>query len=272
MKRDSVVPPAARGPYAVDRWLEAEDVRDIREHFFISVGKHMQAPGHQMMAEMLLEVVMELGRRYPCKAAMRAAIKAAAAAEAAEAAHEAAHPIPTYYPNIVERRTESCITPQQLMRVSKAAGWALKDERSPQGEHKFGVVATEPGSWLNMSLDTRPSIVEGDGGGGQGRGDKEVDTSHSMVTISYLKSYEHMGTVRGSCGGGCACDDFTIDANWAQHTSELSLHTVGYLNNARHHTGAEAKASCLLTHAGASLCPSVPLSLSAPRQPPHLVS
>jgi hypothetical protein len=23
--------------------------------------------GHQMMAEMLLEVVMELGRRYPCK-------------------------------------------------------------------------------------------------------------------------------------------------------------------------------------------------------------
>jgi hypothetical protein len=35
-------------------------------------------------------------------------------------------------PLIVERRTESCITPQQLMRVSKAAGWALKDERSPQ--------------------------------------------------------------------------------------------------------------------------------------------
>ena len=54
------------------------------------------------------------------------------------------------------------------------------------------MVATEPGSWLNMSLDTRPSIVEGDGGGGLGGGNTEVDTSHSMVTISYLKSYEHM--------------------------------------------------------------------------------
>ena len=39
---------ATRGPYAVDRWLEAEDVRDIREHFFISVGKHMQELGRSL--------------------------------------------------------------------------------------------------------------------------------------------------------------------------------------------------------------------------------
>jgi hypothetical protein len=48
VKRDSVVGNATRGPYAVDRWLEAEDVRDIREHFFISVGKHMQELGRSL--------------------------------------------------------------------------------------------------------------------------------------------------------------------------------------------------------------------------------
>ena len=76
-----------------------------------------------------------------------------------------------------------------------------------------------------------------------------------------LRRY-NMGTVRGSCGGGCACEEFTIDANWEHRSSELSLHTVGYVNKARHHTGFEAKASCLLTHAGASLFLHVPLSLS----------
>jgi hypothetical protein len=141
--------------------------------------------------------------------------------------------------NSYRYNTESCVTPKQILRMSRAEGWELKDERSSHGEHKFGVVATAPGSWLNMSLDTRPTLGGGggssgagggggglDGGGGGGDGENKIDDSHTMVAIAYLASYEHMGRVKGSCGGGCTCDDFTIEALWEKRSSELKLHQV----------------------------------------------
>lgn len=212
--------------FDIVEWLDKEDVRDIREHYFISLGKHMLETGHRMMAEMLMEVVMALARRHGCKSTLREAMARAKADEEEEARAGGVGAKAPYYPNIVERRTESCVTPKQILRLSRAEGWALKDERSARGEHKFGVVATQPGAWLNMSIDTRPTLGGSggfSGGGGASAHGHEIDDSHATVTIAYLASYEHMGRVTGSCGGGCGCDDFTIDALWERRSSELQL-------------------------------------------------
>ena len=220
--RDSTMPGGASGPYDIVAWLEKEDVRDIREHYFISLGKHMRHPGHQMMAEMLMETVMVLVRQHPCKSLLREAIAAATAVEAEAGARGGIPAQPPFHDHIVERHTESCMTPKQIMHASKSAGWTLKDERSRQGEHKFGVISSAPGAWLNISLDTRPNLG-GDGGNGV---DGKIDVSHAVVTIAYLASYEHMGRVKGSCSGGCSCEEFTIDALWERQASELQLHHV----------------------------------------------
>ena len=161
--RDSKTKDRSSGPYDVLEWLNKEDVRDIREHYFISMGKHMMMKGHQMTAELLMEAVLVLVRKYGrgCKSTLRAAMAKAKAAAEEEANAGGIGAKSTYYPNIVERHTESCVTPKQLFRISRAEGWEVKDETSPRGEHKFGVVATRPGAWLNMSLDTRPTLGRG---------------------------------------------------------------------------------------------------------------
>jgi hypothetical protein len=74
VERDSTLPAGSGGAYDVLNWLDKEDVRDIREHYFVSMGKHMLPDGHQMVAEMLMEVVMALARKYPCKSALRGAV------------------------------------------------------------------------------------------------------------------------------------------------------------------------------------------------------
>ena len=247
VERDSKTAAHSSGPYDVVEWLDEADVRDIREHYFISLGKHMLNKGHRMMAELLMEAILVLVKKHGggCKSTLRAAMIEGKMAEENEVKMGGIGAKDSFHPNIVERHTESCVTPKQILRISRASeGWELKDERSPRGEHKFGVVATQPGSWLNMSLDTRPTITgtgrkrgAGSGGGGGGGGGLDgdhtrnvnqpaVDDTHAMVTIAYLASYEHMGRVEGSCGGGCTCDPFTIDALWERRSSELQLHHV----------------------------------------------
>ena len=66
-------------------------------------------------------------------------------------------------------------------------------------KYKPGWVATAPGSVLHLQINTKF--------------DGTPEDEESEVFVTYLQSYEHMGSANISCVSGCACEAASVDAH-----------------------------------------------------------
>ncbi len=96
--------------------------------------------------------------------------------------------------------------PPEEMHVVKSEGWELVTTEN--GKFKPGWVARTPGSVLHISLE----MAFGDSG-------QLVEGQPIFIELTYLNSYEHMGSASLSCFSGCSCGNKTVDA----FTPELSF-------------------------------------------------
>eukprot|EP00197_Chlamydomonas_leiostraca_P000253 CAMPEP_0202886252 /NCGR_PEP_ID=MMETSP1391-20130828/42080_1 /ASSEMBLY_ACC=CAM_ASM_000867 /TAXON_ID=1034604 /ORGANISM="Chlamydomonas leiostraca, Strain SAG 11-49" /LENGTH=649 /DNA_ID=CAMNT_0049569521 /DNA_START=113 /DNA_END=2062 /DNA_ORIENTATION=- len=90
--------------------------------------------------------------------------------------------------------------------VVKAEGWRFSETQTSgaKRKHKPGWVASGPGSVIRIRLNTKFTFTE--------------DTSNkTTVTVTYLRSYEHMGRAKAECISGCKCASQTIDALDSSH-------------------------------------------------------
>ena len=100
------------------------------------------------------------------------------------------------------------------LQVLQSDGWEFVeyDGGADAGEKKYkpGWIATEPGAVLRIELDTHFA------------GAKSV-----LVQLTYLTSYEHMGTARASCVEGCSCQEATVNALVkGEHHSVPKVHAL----------------------------------------------
>ena len=227
--------PKGHGAFAIDTWLRAMDVQHVRRHTFTSAGLHLTDKGHKIIAELLLQVVFEIGKKFPCQSALRAAVQAAESIEKYLSTERNNRGVGnSLRGDIVDRPggVESCLPPEALLAATVGDGdenenenekWSLvADQSRNTGEKKWGIASETAGAPWTVSLDTR--VVHDT----SGRNKNVMDSSKnaSVVTVAYLASYENMGTVDGTCSGTCTCDPFTINALWNKTSSELALHEV----------------------------------------------
>jgi len=77
-------------------------------------------------------------------------------------------------------------------------------------KYKPGWVATVPGAILHLQIDTLFSGTPTD--------------ERPQVFVTYLQSYEHMGTASISCVSGCECEAATVDANLPTEQASVPKH------------------------------------------------
>ena len=82
------------------------------------------------------------------------------------------------------------------------------------GKRKPGWVATEPGSYMEVSVST----VFRSGG---------EEVPNAEVVLVLLASYEHMGRATVVCMSGCECQAAEIDAHHTDRWSTEQLHVLG---------------------------------------------
>jgi hypothetical protein len=96
------------------------------------------------------------------------------------------------------------------IKVLQKSGWEFREwDSGAAGEKKYkpGWIATEPGAVLRIELDTDFGPEQ------QAEGQKLGSKGQLLVQLTYLTSYEHMGTARASCVEGCSCQEATVDAH-----------------------------------------------------------
>ncbi len=134
-----------------------------------------------------------------------------------------------------------CATDEQLHAAGVAAqGFEWVDE-GKHGTHKWGYVATRPGSTLDLQLSTQMSSSSSSSSSNQssaatsaaGDGAAAVPVlPAAAVNLVFLQSYEHMGTANVSCISGCTCASITIDAHWK---NQVSLPGLAQLDTVSQH-------------------------------------
>lgn len=90
--------------------------------------------------------------------------------------------------------------------VLSARGWEYELEWSSQRQSKPGYIARSPGASLDVCF--RPL-----------RGTREA--AARWFQFAFLRSYQGMGMVHGSCVAGCTCPSRTFNAHHASHVSEV---------------------------------------------------
>ncbi|WIA28011.1 hypothetical protein OEZ86_010599 [Tetradesmus obliquus] len=122
-------------------------------------------------------------------------------------------PLPApMFPGNYEGKNRLCVYGEAFRStVVNASGWSFIDEGGP-GKRKWGYIATKPDSLLSIKLDTRrtsstPSTLAG----------------RMNVMLSYLRSYENMGSAWIFCLAGCKCASQTINAHHTLRQSTVFL-------------------------------------------------
>ena len=126
-------------------------------------------------------------------------------------------------PGNYQRRTSTCLLQRNFKSVvAKQAGFAWTNERpgAEESRHKWGWIATVPGSWAELVVDTTTDLEVTSGhlvclfGAGYAPcpfnstsacacSQGELKTEQVEVLITYLKSYELMGKAKVECVAGC---------------------------------------------------------------------
>ncbi len=153
-----------------------------------------------------------------------------------------------------DRASSMCKLDEELKDLLMAgSGWEWVDE-GRHGNHKWGFVANQSGSWLELQLSTTlTGMATGNSGrkasrtadalssaggassanrsqaasssqgasGSQAASQQQVQPAH--LAIIFLRSYEHMGTAKVTCIMGCTCPPTTIDGHWETKASQSSL-------------------------------------------------
>lgn len=122
-------------------------------------------------------------------------------------------------------RRLDCHDADSLWRIvdrSRCHGWAHVIERSPSGVPKPGWLADRAGSSCVFAYDVeRPH--RSNGVGDSPAAHRATPVIMNRVGIGYLRSYEHMGTVRVDCVDDCTCEGIDIDAHTEERISPLDL-------------------------------------------------
>ena len=75
---------------------------------------------------------------------------------------------------------------------------------APKAVNKPGIVSVLPGAVMRFVVDTTPPVTHG--------GANRSTGLQASLALTYLASYEHMGTSVVSCESGCSCASKAIDA------------------------------------------------------------
>lgn len=96
------------------------------------------------------------------------------------------------------------LDPASRLPVTSSNGWDFIDME--HGKRKPGWISHKPGSILKMSVEIEnvlPGIPQ-------------------SLGLTYLKSYEHMGSAALSCHEGCRCQETTLDGHESHHRHSVS--------------------------------------------------
>ena len=94
-------------------------------------------------------------------------------------------------------RTDPAAPVMAPINVTLSKGWKFVTEEG--GKARPGWVATVPGSVLETAFDV-----------------DYTEAASLSIRVTYLVSYEHMGSVEFTCHGGCHCDGSVISGHYAQ--------------------------------------------------------
>jgi len=117
---------------------------------------------------------------------------------------------PPMYPGNYEEQGGLCNYDEGLRDVvveADSPGWSLLDE-GHDGRKKLGYVSSTVGSTLKIKVNTSAVVPPG--------GDKDV----VGVTVTYLRSYEHMGQAVMRCASGCVCTQAVANGHHREHNSQ----------------------------------------------------
>mmetsp|Transcript_20365 Transcript_20365/g.61368 ORF Transcript_20365/g.61368 Transcript_20365/m.61368 type:complete len:555 (-) Transcript_20365:1448-3112(-) len=159
-------------------------------------GVHPINKGHQVLADLvsgfLLSVEAEMITRP---------------VTAAELAEVDLPLMPPVYKDNYATNVQSCFEGQQFKSIvdaGQSAGFTWGHENG-----KYGFIGTEVGSYMRFTLNTtRENRVS--------EGDKDT-----VVVLSFLASYEHMGQIEVSCQKGCGCSRYNFDGHWELKETQL---------------------------------------------------
>lgn len=179
--------------------------------FFYYDRSHPNDFGHQVIAELLGSVV--------AKAVDEEQLAGCQPAGWAEPRNnvELRELPPPMVPGNADAPTTLCAMQEEFEGVVvEQAGFKYKPER-PQEEtfvgQKWGWTAEKPGAWLILEFDSRPDANAPAQFG-----------NWASVYLSYLKSYEGMGTAQVVCVSGCECDKTVLDGTWEQQATLMQIH------------------------------------------------
>lgn len=119
------------------------------------------------------------------------------------------------YPNNFQVFNKTCILHGEFeQHVVASRGFTWVNEGT-EAKPKFGFIGTRAGAYFRFTLNSAENSIHDD------------DTSakrHSVVSIAYLASYEHMGMFNVSCpepSSSCSCDPLIVDGHKLEHSSQL---------------------------------------------------
>ncbi len=173
--------------------------------------------------------------------------KAAVAANLLASDGEASHALPPPLLLATAHRASSmCKLDEELKELVVAGtGWQWVDE-GHHANHKWGFVANQSGSWLELQLSTTlsgmatgnsssassaPDALSSAGiansslaaNSSQAARQQPAQPAPAHLAIIFLRSYEHMGTANVTCVMGCTCTPTTIDGHWETKASQPGL-------------------------------------------------
>jgi hypothetical protein len=110
------------------------------------------------------------------------------------------------------------------------SGWQWMDE-GQHGNHKWGYVASNVGSWLELQLPTAFTSNSGVNSSlTSSANSSQVPHAIAHISVMFLKSYENMGTAKVTCVLGCTCDPMVIDGHWTNKASQPGLQDLQVRN------------------------------------------
>ncbi|EFJ52634.1 hypothetical protein VOLCADRAFT_85814 [Volvox carteri f. nagariensis] len=164
------------------------------------VDVHPGDHGHKIMADLAVHLIQRV--------TLGLLMEPYSSADA-EAANEQL-PEPMYLGNTAPS-SPMCLVGAAFRRlVVSSSGFTYVNEGTAV-KPKPGYVATEPGSRLQLAVNTDRSAV------GSPAGEKV------HVYVHHLRSYEHMGVAEVSCVSGCSCDPVEIDAHIKERVSQVYM-------------------------------------------------
>lgn len=87
-------------------------------------------------------------------------------------------------------------------------------------EQKWGWASEQPGSWVEIEVDTRPRPAQSASGSNH-----SLAGAQAVVLVGHLRSYVGMGAAAVDCRSGCTCRPSTLDGTSASRASVFKIHS-----------------------------------------------